>query len=329
MAGEKKRSGWVKINRGVQDHWVWDEKPFSKGQAWIDLILLARHSDGTFMDRRGNLIEGKRGGVYRSERSLAERWEWSRKKTSNFLSRLVQDNMIEMYKENAKAETMIFIVNYDNFQSAGTNDREFIGNQLGFMEGRNREQNGASEGATARPDEYREIQIWGASREPVESQSRASREPVRNIYKNDKNEKNDKNDKEERDIVAPGGSTPTHQADYGSGSFEMQCVEHLIASCLESFPKAKVPDTLAKKNKWALEIEKMKRLDHLSEAEIKQALIFATSDSFWKTNIRSTKKFREKFETLYTQSQTTRGKSSNALYDTADRLNKLGGEIGG
>lgn len=59
---------WVKVNRTVQSHWVWMDKPFSRGQAWIDLILLAQHQDGTFTDRRGNLIDGKRGCVYRSER---------------------------------------------------------------------------------------------------------------------------------------------------------------------------------------------------------------------------------------------------------------------
>lgn len=46
-------------------------------QAWIDLILLAQHQVGTFTDRRGNLIDGKRGCVYRSERFLAETWGWS------------------------------------------------------------------------------------------------------------------------------------------------------------------------------------------------------------------------------------------------------------
>ena len=73
----------------------------------------------------------------------------------------------------------------------------------------------------------------------------------------------------------------------------------------------------------------MKRLDHLSESEIKQTLYFATHDSFWKTNIRSTKKFREKFETLYTQNRGGQGKTGNDLYDTADRLNKLEEKIGG
>lgn len=123
-----------------------------------------------------------------------------------------------------------------------------------------------------------------------------------NIYKNDKNVKNDK---EEKDIVDPGGSTPP--LSFVLDSFEMQCVEFLITSCLESCPKSKVPDTPEKKQKWAAEIEKMKRLDHLNEEEIRQALQYATNDSFWKPNIRSTKKFREKFETLYSQSQGKRG----------------------
>lgn len=118
-------------------------------------------------------------------------------------------------------------------------------------------------------------------------------------------------EKEEKDIVAPGGSTPSLSSGFQDpGSFEMQCVEKLIESCLETYQKSKVPDTLEKKARWAVEIEKMKRLDGLREEEIGQALQFAIHDSFWKTNIRSAKKFREKFETLYTQSQAKRG------YDT-------------
>ena len=38
-------SGWIKIHRDILYHEIWSDKPFSKGQAWIDLILLANHSD--------------------------------------------------------------------------------------------------------------------------------------------------------------------------------------------------------------------------------------------------------------------------------------------
>jgi hypothetical protein len=33
--------GFVSIHREIMDHWIWQDKPVSKGQAWVDLILLA------------------------------------------------------------------------------------------------------------------------------------------------------------------------------------------------------------------------------------------------------------------------------------------------
>lgn len=93
------------------------------------------------------------------------------------------------------------------------------------------------------------------------------------------------------------------------GDFEFQCVDMLIKSCIAVFPNSKVPKTDAEKKKWALEIERMKRLDGRSEADIIEALTYATTDGFWKSNIRSTKKFREKFETLIVQSRSKAGRS--------------------
>lgn len=89
---------------------------------------------------------------------------------------------------------------------------------------------------------------------------------------------------------------------FDSDSFEIRCVDILIESCLKSFPNSKVPRTLSEKQKWAIEIDRMKRLDGRSEPDIMKALNFAVNDAFWQTNIRSTKKFREKFETLIIRS---------------------------
>lgn len=86
-------------------------------------------------------------------------------------------------------------------------------------------------------------------------------------------------------------------------SFEIRCVDMLIDSCLKTFPNSKIPETLQEKQKWAIEIDRMKRLDGRSEADIMQALNFAIADTFWQGNIRSTKKFREKFETLIVRSR--------------------------
>lgn len=105
-------------------------------------------------------------------------------------------------------------------------------------------------------------------------------------------------------IVEPEAQRPQKQlSKMVIGAFELQCVDMLIASCVAVFPNSKVPRTEVEKYKWGLEIERMKRLDKRTEPEIIEALTYATTDSFWKTNIRSTKKFREKFETLLIQSR--------------------------
>lgn len=104
-------------------------------------------------------------------------------------------------------------------------------------------------------------------------------------------------------IVATPAEPKPATTTFTSDSFEIQCVDMLIDSCLKSFPNSKVPRTLLEKQKWAAEIERMKRLDCRSESDIMQALKYAVTDSFWQTNIRSTKKFREKFETLFVQSR--------------------------
>lgn len=111
---------------------------------------------------------------------------------------------------------------------------------------------------------------------------------------------------------------------YPIGDFEFQCVEVLIKSCIDLFPNSKIPRTEEEKRKWALEIERMKRLDFRSEVDIMEALIFATTDSFWKPNIRSMKKFREKFETLIVQS---RAKGSNQQGRVSEKYQKRIAEL--
>lgn len=92
-----------------------------------------------------------------------------------------------------------------------------------------------------------------------------------------------------------------YEKKYSDDSFEMKCVQYLINSIRSEMPDAAIPDTDIKIDKWCDSIEKMVRLDIRSMDDIYNTLIFAREDSFWKPNIRSTSKFREKYETLYLQ----------------------------
>ena len=121
-------------------------------------------------------------------------------------------------------------------------------------------------------------------------------------------------------IVAPPANDAYSGTDkYPVGDFEYQCVDILIKACIAGFPGSKVPRTEDEKRKWAVEIERMKRLDQRSESDIIEALTYATTDGFWKSNIRSAKKFREKFETLIVQSRNKTAKNGNEVKQNYNR----------
>ena len=112
--------GWISIHRQLQSHWLWDDKPFSKGQAWIDLLMLANHADKKIM--LGNeLIEVQAGSFITSEYKLMERWGWSKTKVRSFLDMLQKDQMI--VKKTDRKKTTIIIEKYGFFQDSETTER--------------------------------------------------------------------------------------------------------------------------------------------------------------------------------------------------------------
>lgn len=111
--------GWIKTNRELQQHWLWEDKPFSRGQAWIDLIMLANHKNNKFVFN-GELIEVERGSFITSEVKLMERWGWSKTKVRNFLDMLENDSML--VKKTDHRKTTLSIVNYSVYQDFQTSE---------------------------------------------------------------------------------------------------------------------------------------------------------------------------------------------------------------
>lgn len=105
----KVMKGWIPAYRQLQEHWLWKDKPFSRGQAWIDMLMLANHDDKKFL--LGNeLVEVKAGSFITSEVKLGERWGWSKTKVRAFLKLLQSDSMI--VKKSDRKKTTITIENY-------------------------------------------------------------------------------------------------------------------------------------------------------------------------------------------------------------------------
>ena len=109
--------GWISLHRKIINHYLWQDKPFSKAQAFIDLLLLANHKKQKIC--LGNhLIEVERGEVITSELKLMDRWGWSKTKVRAFLKLLIDDEILITKKDHRK--TAIKIANYELYQNIQT-----------------------------------------------------------------------------------------------------------------------------------------------------------------------------------------------------------------
>jgi len=119
------KQGWIRLHRKIMNTPEWLAEPFTRGQAWVDLLLLANHETG-FICKRGVMIAVERGQVGYSEDTLAARWRWSRGKVRRFIAELTRLFRIsrriseKTVQKNASVSSLIYIVNYDKYQMNDT-----------------------------------------------------------------------------------------------------------------------------------------------------------------------------------------------------------------
>ncbi len=86
--------GYIHVWRAIQDNPLWKAKPFSKGQAWIDLLMMAQHSDDDIHLSKGFIIEARRGDVLYGLDYLSKRWGWGKPKVIRFKAHLINQGMV-------------------------------------------------------------------------------------------------------------------------------------------------------------------------------------------------------------------------------------------
>lgn len=105
--------GWIKLNRSIQDSFVWSFDHPQYGLAWIDMLMLANYKDKQILFN-GKLQTIKRGSFVTSIVKLAERWHMNRRTVKSFLDVLKSDGMITY--ECTRQCTTVCIVNYEKYQ---------------------------------------------------------------------------------------------------------------------------------------------------------------------------------------------------------------------
>lgn len=129
--------GFIKLPRLITEDSFYFSEPFSKTQAWIDLIMLANYQDTTARIRKVKIVV-KRGQVCRSITEFARRWQWSRNKVIRFIDALVDEGRLDV--QNWAVVNIYTIRGYEEYQGNGATD-----------ETTNRSTSGTTNGATRNP----------------------------------------------------------------------------------------------------------------------------------------------------------------------------------
>jgi len=113
---EEAKKGWIKLDRVFFDHSLWNEsREFSRAEAWIDLIQLARFSEKPDVTQiKDRHITCNRGQLIYSLKTLSKRWGWSRSKVKRVLDVFASRDMIRY--RNETVTSCITICNYDTYQ---------------------------------------------------------------------------------------------------------------------------------------------------------------------------------------------------------------------
>jgi len=112
-------SGWIKIHRTIQNHWIFSDE--EKLKAWI-IILFSVNFEPKRVNIKNTIFECNRGESLLSLDSWAEKFgkNWNKSKVRRFFKLLENDSMIALKSE--QKTTRITVCNYDTYQDERNTD---------------------------------------------------------------------------------------------------------------------------------------------------------------------------------------------------------------
>lgn len=112
-------SGWIRVHRSFLDNPIFNGYKLSRGEAWVQLLLLANHKPTEFLIDNVAVKVG-RGELAWSQKKLAQKWGWSLQNIRTYLKMLQRENMI-VVKSNTHT-SIITICNYCKYQDIDLED---------------------------------------------------------------------------------------------------------------------------------------------------------------------------------------------------------------
>lgn len=112
---ENESNGWIKVYRQLSDKNWWKKERFTRGQAWIDILLSVNYEDKTIILNDIEYLVPK-GSFVTSQQKLADKWKWGIASVSRFLNFLKKAEQCLEYKTE-HSQTHIFVLNWKKYQN--------------------------------------------------------------------------------------------------------------------------------------------------------------------------------------------------------------------
>tara|TARA_B110000495_G_scaffold194177_1_gene200243 strand:+ start:189 stop:800 length:612 start_codon:yes stop_codon:yes gene_type:complete len=105
--------GWIKLERSLTDHWIWQEPEALK--LWIALLLAANFTTKK-RSFNGSVVEIKRGQLVYGRHAFSAKLGISEAKLRRYIKLFISDSMISQQKTNKYS--IISITCYEKYQDA-------------------------------------------------------------------------------------------------------------------------------------------------------------------------------------------------------------------
>ena len=114
-------NGFIPLYRRIFEHPLWcEDRPYSRFEAWIDLLQSARFEDTTTKKIiNGKVICWNRGQLPISISYLEKRWNWTTKRVRLFLKMLKDEGMITASVVKGNPTTILTICKYEYYNDSG------------------------------------------------------------------------------------------------------------------------------------------------------------------------------------------------------------------
>lgn len=144
-------TGFITLHRGWRDNPIFNDREFSRGDAWIWLIENACWKP-TRVRIKGDTVTLDRGELSYSVRYIADAWGWSKSRVDRFFDALRDEGMIETRSKNGttadhkagQGQSIISICNYGKYQDIDSDERDNSGTETGTTAGQQRDNSGTN-----------------------------------------------------------------------------------------------------------------------------------------------------------------------------------------